>query len=302
MPTNNVSAQLKVMRPMRYRLLYFAISALVIVPGIFSLFSSGLKLGIDFTGGTNITWQGNIAQHELEDALSTLGLQLISYSQQEDIHSFTIPPITTAQYTELKASYSSKDTYQELVFETVGPSLGSELLKKAIYGLVLTAIIIMLYIAYRFQKLKFGLSAILAVLHDILIVVGIFSLIGSLWGVVVDTLFVTALLTIISFSVYDTIVIFDRVRELKAKHSYLSFEDIVNRAVVESLGRSLNTSLTMVFVLVSMFFLGGETTKWFIFALLIGTISGTYSSTFTAAPILVVWDNWEKKLKKAKKT
>lgn len=109
-------------------------------------------------------------------------------------------------------------------------------------------------------------------------------------GVEVDTLFVTALLTILSFSVHDTIVVYDRIRELKKKHGYLEFEDIVNRAVVETMGRSINNSLTIIFMLLAMYLLGGDTTKWFIFALLIGTVSGTYSSTFTAAPILIVWE------------
>jgi preprotein translocase subunit SecF len=127
-------------------------------------------------------------------------------------------------------------------------------------------------------------------LHDSLVLLGTFSLLGHFMGVEVDTLFVTALLTILSFSVHDTIVVYDRIRELKKKHGYLEFEDIVNRAVVETMGRSINNSLTIIFMLLAMYLLGGDTTRWFIFALLVGTISGTYSSTFTAAPLLILWE------------
>jgi preprotein translocase subunit SecF len=127
-------------------------------------------------------------------------------------------------------------------------------------------------------------------LHDSLILLGTFSLLGYYQGVEVDTLFVTALLTILSFSVHDTIVVYDRIRELGHKHAHLGFENIVNRAVVETMGRSINNSMTIIFMLLSMYLMGGDTTRWFIFALLIGTISGTYSSTFTAAPLLLVWD------------
>ena len=185
---------------------------------------------------------------------------------------------------------SSAEGVIELSYDTVGPSLGAELIKKTMYAIVLSATMILLYVAYRFKNIKFGVCAIIAMLHDSLVLLGVFSLMGHYWGVEIDTLFVTALLTILSFSVHDTIVVYDRIRELKKKHGYLDLEDIVNRAVVETMGRSINNSLTIIFMLLAMYLLGGDTTKWFIGALLIGTVSGTYSSTFTAAPLLIVWE------------
>ena len=134
--------------------------------------------------------------------------------------------------------------------------------------------------------------------HDTFIVLGVFSLLGHFANIEVDTLFVTALLTTLSFSVHDTIVVYDRIRESLKRHPKAAFEDIVNLSVAETLGRSVNNSLTIIFMLVALFLLGGVTTRWFVLALLIGTISGTYSSTFTAAPLLVVWENWLQRRKK----
>ena len=190
----------------------------------------------------------------------------------------------------------------ELRYETVGPVMGRELLIKTLTALVLAAVGITLYIAYRFRSLKYGISAVLAMFHDTLVVIGVFSLLGRFFGVEVDTLFVTALLTIMSFSVHDTIVVYDRIREIAKKNSGTPYIDIVNKAVTETLSRSINNSMTIIFALLALWLLGGETIKWFVFALLIGTITGTYSSTFTAAPILVVWDQLahRKKVQKPK--
>jgi len=283
------SSTLKIYQPMKYRLIYFAISLLIIVPGIYSLARYGLKLGIDFTGGSTFVWQVN--------GVSEDNFRLILTNQEIVLKELTVDGDTWRAST----SPISRETYQtvidqlgaplitELEFNTLGPSVGQELVDKTIAGTGLASLLILLYVAYRFRDLKFGVSAILAMLHDSLILLGTFSLLGHFAGVEVDTLFVTALLTILSFSVHDTIVVYDRIRELKKKHSYLDFEDIVNRAVVETMSRSLNNSMTIIFMLLAMYLLGGETTRWFIFALLVGTISGTYSSTFTAAPLLLVW-------------
>ncbi|MEI6691005.1 MAG: protein translocase subunit SecF [bacterium] len=287
-----------ILQPMRYRILYLALSAAVIIPGSLSLIKNGLKLGIDFKGGSTIIWQmDNIDETKIRGQFQEKKVSINEYTQQDKQVSIQTDQLDSKIYQSLKTSLSTPSAIKELSFETVGPSLGAELLKKTITGLALAASLILCYVAYRFKSLKYGVSAILAMLHDLLVVLGVFSLIGKFWGVQIDTLFVTALLTILSFSVHDTIVVYDRIRELKKKHSYLDFEEVVNRAVVETMGRSINNSMTIIFMLLTMYLLGGETTKWFIFALLIGTISGTYSSTFTAAPLIVLWDKWERKMK-----
>jgi len=284
------SDSLTIYSPMRYRTLYFVISLLVIIPGLFSLVRYGLKLGIDFTGGSTFSWSSPaLTEDLLTTTLADNEIDLKEISHQDDVWEVTTSPLSRETYQTLVASLAQYEP-KELEFNTVGPSVGQELVGKTIAGIALAATFILLYVAYRFRNVKFGVSAILAMLHDSLILVGVFSLLGHYQGVEVDTLFVTALLTILSFSVHDTIVVYDRIRELKKKHGYLSFEDIVNRAVVETMGRSINNSMTIIFMLLAMYLLGGDTTKWFIFALLIGTISGTYSSTFTAAPLLLVWD------------
>lgn len=272
---------------MRYIWLYFAISLAVIIPGTYSLIRYGLNPSIDFTGGTTIIWTTTATEENIRSIFQAQGVTLKSISHQAETWTMRTDPLEPATYQKIKSSLPSAT---ELSYDTVGPSLGSELIRKTLYAVLLASVSILLYVAYRFRNFKFGVSAILAMLHDTLVLLGVFSLIGHYSGVEVDTLFVTAVLTILSFSVHDTIVVYDRIRELSRRHGYLDFVDIVNRAVVETMGRSINNSLTIIFMLLAMYLLGGETTKWFIFALLVGTISGTYSSTFTAAPLLILWE------------
>jgi preprotein translocase subunit SecF len=162
-----------------------------------------------------------------------------------------------------------------------------------------------LYIAFAFREVpkpanswRFGICAIIALLHDVLVVVGVFSILGHFFNVEVDSLFVTALLTVIGFSVHDTIVVFDRIRENLKKNLTHSFEETVNNSILQTLGRSLNTSLTVILVLLALLLFGGESTKWFIVALLVGVVSGTYSSIFNAAPLLVLWNELSQKRRK----
>lgn len=283
---------LTILEPMKYYWLYFLISLSVIIPGSYSLIRYGLRPSIDFTGGSTIIWQtqGELRSEDLRAAVSSVGAVIKEEKREGSKLSITTSPLESDAYQKLRADSRVADAkITELEYQTVGPSLGSELIRKTIYGVCLSALLIMLYVAYRFKDLKYGISAILAMLHDSLVLLGVFSLLGHFTGVEVDTLFVTAVLTILSFSVHDTIVVYDRIRELKKHYGYLSFTDIINRAVVETMGRSLNNSLTIIFMLLSMYLLGGDSINLFILALLIGTISGTYSSTFTAAPILVFW-------------
>lgn len=281
---------LAIYRPMRYRALYFLISLIVIIPGVYSLAINGLKLGIDFTGGTTFVWQSESLTHDqIQEVFNNQSIELKEINQTESNWEITTSPLESTIYQSLLLELIDYDI-AELSYSTVGPSVGRELVRKTFAATLLTSASILLYVAYRFRNIKFGVSAIMAMLHDSIILLGTFSLLGYYQGIEVDTLFVTALLTILSFSVHDTIVVYDRIRELNNKHGHLGFENIVNRAVVETMGRSINNSMTIIFMLLAMYLMGGDTTRWFIFALLVGTISGTYSSTFTAAPLLLVWD------------
>lgn len=291
---------LKILQPMKYYLLYFIFSLVVIIPGVYSLFRFGLRPSIDFTGGTTIQWQLNapLSEDVLKTTLNELGIELRELNQSEGVLTLVTTPIESSTYQTLRSDPRlTVNGLSELSYVTVGPSLGSELVRKTFFGIALSAFLIMLYVTYRFRSFRYGISAILAMLHDSLVLLGTFSLLGHYSGVEVDTLFVTAVLTILSFSVHDTIVVYDRIRELKKHYPQLDFLEVVNRAVVETLGRSLNNSLTIIFMLLAMYLLGGETIRHFVLALLIGTISGTYSSTFTAAPLLVLWEKLSRRTK-----
>lgn len=179
--------------------------------------------------------------------------------------------------------------------ETVGPILGKELLEKATIAALVAIMAILAYVAYAFKNIRFGVSAVIALLHDLLVVLGIFSLLGHFKGVEVDTLFVTAFLTTMSFSVHDTIVVFDRIREYQKRRSGIPFVELCDQALMETIGRSLTNSLTIIFMLLALVLMGGESVRWFVVALLVGTVSGTYSSPFIATPVLILWDRWEKR-------
>lgn len=173
-------------------------------------------------------------------------------------------------------------------FEYVGPSIGQETVQKTIISIILAISTLLIYISFTFKKLKFGVCAILATLHDSLILLGSFSLLGHFFGFKIDLLFVTAVLTTLSFSVHDTIVVFDRIRELSSNNPTKE-KSIINQAITDTIIRSLNNSLTIIFMLLALLLMGASSIKHFILALLIGTIIGTYSSTFTAAPLLTIW-------------
>ncbi len=186
---------------------------------------------------------------------------------------------------------------EDVRLETVGPIISKELTNKALLAVAAAIIAIVLYVTWAFRKVPqpaspfaFGFCAIIALVHDVIVVVGAFAIGGHFFHLEIDSLFITALLTVLGFSVHDTIVVFDRIRENLNKYDY-PFEEIVNHSILQTLARSLNTSLTVVFVLLALLLFGGESIKTFVLALLIGVISGTYSSIFNAAPLLVVWHN-----------
>ncbi len=176
---------------------------------------------------------------------------------------------------------------------TVGPIVSAQLIQQAVLLILLGSLGILIWIGIRFQSIKFGAAALASLLHDVIVVVGIFAILGTLFGTQIDALFVTAMMTVIGFSVHDTIVVFDRIRENRARHAGEPFDQIVNHSILQTFGRSINTSLTVVITLLALFFFAGSAIHYFVLALLIGIISGTYSSIFNASPILVVWQLWE---------
>ncbi len=281
-------------RWMKFKYVYFLISALVIIPGVFSLIRFGLKPSIDFTGGTLVEYrfEEQVEKEKIIEILEKNEYHLNSIqSSGDNTYLLRLPPIENGQDFKMKEVLGDKlgQAPVELRFETVGPTLGRELLIKTIVAIILAAGFIVGYVTWRFKNAKFGVCAILAMFHDTLVLIGIFSLLGYFLNVEIDTLFVTAVLTVLSFSVHDTIVVYDRIRELQKNYPKTDFENLANEAVTETMSRSLNNSLTIIFMLIALFLLGGATIKWFVLALLIGTISGTYSSTFNAVPLLVIW-------------
>lgn len=280
---------------MRFKLVYFLVSSLVLIPGIFSLIVWGLKPSIDFTGGTLLEYQFNneVSSNTIRLVVEkeNLSLSSIQVSGKGSLL-LRLKSLTSEQEGILRAKIAETvgEMPLQVRFETVGPTLGRELLQKTFVAAILAALGILSYVAYAFKNLRYGVSAVLALIHDLLVVTGIFSLAGHFLGVEVDALFVTAVLTTMSFSVHDTIVVFDRIRETLRKNPGVPFESLTDQAITETMGRSLNNSLTIVFMLLALLLLGGQTIKWFIFALLVGTISGTYSSPFVATPLLVIFD------------
>lgn len=290
---------------------YFLISLLVIIPGLYSLFAWGLRLSIDFTGGSRMSLVlpsavENKAKADISRIFESEKTEIVTITSKDKILFVRTKPIDEKVNQKIlkKLQEKIKGIKQE-GFETIGPTIGQETTWNAIKALFLAAGLIVIYIAWSFRSVprptsswKFGICAIIALIHDGLVVVGIFSLLGHFWKVEIDSLFVTALLTVIGFSVHDTIVVFDRIRENLRTDGGGEFAQTVNNSILQTLTRSLNTSLTAILVLVTMLIFGGETLKWFIVALLIGIASGTYSSIFNASALLVVWHDFDIKQKK----
>ena len=285
------------------RYLYFAISLIVILPGIAALLVWGLPAGIDFTGGSLIEIHFNSALPKTEsvfEVLSGFGFsdakvqtggsdKLIIRTKEMDEGSLT------SILTEIKTQFNADIELDR--FESVGPTIGKEVALRAAGAVGLAALGILIYITYAFRGVdhafRYGVAAILAMLHDVIVVLGVEAILGHFLGWEADSLFLTALLTIIGFSVHDSIVVFDRIRENERIHRKQPYETVVNLSIVQTMARSINTQLTVMFTLLSLVLFGGSTIRHFVLILLIGVFSGTYSSIFNASPILVVWENRE---------
>ncbi|OGM74860.1 protein-export membrane protein SecF [Candidatus Woesebacteria bacterium RIFOXYB1_FULL_38_16] len=284
---------------LKYKMIYFVISGSLIVMGIFSLYKWGISLGVDFVGGSLIEYdlKTSISSDVLKETVEKEGIDIVSVQNiGKENYLFKFSEITNEQREKISVSLSqlTGETVNEARFEKVGPSLGAELIRKTIYALIVSASAILLWVAISFKSFKFGVSAILAMFHDSFILIGSFSLFGHFFSADVDFLFITALLTTLSFSVHDTIVVFDRIREINRKHGG-EFSEVCNRALSETMKRSINNSITIILMLSSLIVLGGSSIFWFAIALLVGTVLGTYSSPFVAVPLLVAWNNLRKK-------
>jgi preprotein translocase subunit SecF len=288
------------------RKIWYSVSLLIIVPGVISLVLYGLKLGIDFTSGELLTARGNVTVQQATSASAGLGFQDIeiisSGANTTQIHYRDPAPEGQheADHQKFTAALANEGV-TELAFDSVGPTVSSTIATNAIVSLLLVSLAIVFYVAFAFRNApppvspwSFGFTAIIALLHDAFLVLGVFSLLGHFFGIEIDSLFVTAILTVIGFSVHDTIVVFDRIRE-NLRREKGDFETIVNNSILETIARSINTSSTVLLVLLALFLFGGQSIHLFVLALLIGIASGTYSSIFTASPMLVTWHNYRLK-------
>ena len=286
------------------RFWFFIISLLVIAPGVVFLISTpGLKPGIDFTGGSSMTLQfpegSSLDQQDLRDVLAEDGYTESTVQNMGGDSFFVrtkeLDEEAKDNLVETITSSLSPDSQNLLQsFDLVSPVVAQETVLNALWAVLAAAIGIFFYIWWAFRNVpspfRYGLAAIVALLHDTIIVVGIFSILGALFEIEVNTMFLIALLTVIGYSVNDTIVVFDKIRENVLIYTNRTFPEIVNLSISETLGRSLNTSFTLLLTLLALLLFGGATIREFLYVLIIGVIAGTYSSIAIASQILVVWD------------
>jgi len=285
---------------------FFGLSLLIIIPGLIALGLGGMKPGIDFTGGSLIEVQFDSGaapepQAVRQTVQEVVGEDVIVQSSGASGVLIKLKPIDEATQqeilTSLRKDYGAVTVLQ---FESVGPAMGNEVAQRAAGAVALASVAIALYVTYAFRRVpnpfRFGIAAIASLVHDVLLLLGLEAMLGLFLGWEADALFLTAVLTVIGFSVHDTIVVFDRIRENQTLHRRIPFETVVNHSIVQTLDRSINTTLTVLLTLFALALFGGATTRHFIVILLIGMFSGTYSSVFNAAAILVVWENrdWQR--------
>lgn len=284
------------------RFWFFLISAVVIVLGIVSLGIFGLNLGVDFSSGTTMTlhFQPQIKQEQLREAMTGLGyreamIQIMSggdfFVRIREVSLEQREALLDGLREKLGVEIELRDAH------TVSPLLATEVARNAAIAVVVAAIFMMLYIAWAFRRMpkpfRWGVVAVVALAHDVLVVLGIFSILGWAAGVQIDSLFITGILTVVGYSINNIVVVFDRIRENMSRGISKDFEVTVNSSILETVGRCLNTSLTTLFVIVALLLLGGITLRYFVLVLFIGVVAGTYNSICLAGQLLVVWDKGE---------
>lgn len=283
------------------RKIWFLFSGILMAVSITAVVSWGLKLGVDFRGGSLIEASiSNVTTETVRTSLAPLNLgSLVVQPTDRNTFVLRMDQIDETKHQEVLATLQGIGQTEERNFATVGPTIGNELKRRAVLAIGLVSLAIILYLALVFRKVpkpmtswRFGIIAVLTLLHDVITVIGAFAILGYFFGgFEIDSLFVVAALTVMGFSVHDTIVVFDRIRENLRNRIGASLEDVVNDSVIETIARSLNTSLTVLVVLLALYLLGGASTKNFVLALVVGIAIGTYSSIFVASPLLIVWQN-----------
>lgn len=287
------------------RKIYFFISIILVLASLVGLLLWGLNLGIDFTGGTLMEVkfpENRPSNQEIQEKLSDLELgQVNLQSTGEKGLILRLKDIDEETHQEILTRIGL-DQSNEDRFESIGPLIGQELKKKASWAIGLALLAIIVYIAWAFRKIskpvaswQYGLIAIVALFHDIFITLGLFSALGHYLGIEIGLPLVAAFLTILGYSVNNSIVIFDRTRENLLKTNWTDFKETINQSINQSLTRCLNTALTTLFVLSAIFFLGGQSIKYFVLALAVGIIVGTYSSIFITSSLIVVWQEWKRR-------
>lgn len=289
-----------------YRKIYYIVSVILVLTSWTLLIVWGLKLGIEFTGGSLIEVgykDARPAIEEIKQKLEPLNLGSVSVTPtDQNAVILRLKDVDESTHQQILGALKDGKELDEKRFESVGPTIGRELKTRSVQAIIIVLFAIVIYLAWAFRKVskpiaswKYGMVAVFALIHDVSIPLGVFAFLGKFYGVEIDTLFVTAILTVLGFSVHDTIVVFDRIRENLKKGSAERFENIVNKSVNETLTRSINTSLTVLFVLSAIYFFGGATIANFALTLIIGIVAGTYSSIFIASPLVVSWENWARK-------
>jgi len=301
----------------KYSTIYYIVSGVLIIALIVCLSIFGLKFGIEFAGGSNMELQfsaegATIPSNEaIQEALSSfeLGEITIQPSGQSSVI-LGFKGIDEATHQQILDAINKLSLVSEKSFQFIGPSVGQELRNKTQLAIILAMLAITAYIAFAFRKVsrpvsswKYGITSLIALIHDVLIPLGMFSVLGKFYNVEITIPIIAALLTVLGFSVHDTIVIFDRIRENILRRGMGEFENTVNWSLNQTLGRSLSTVFSTLLVLVAIYFLGGQTLKHFALALIVGITSGAYSSIFIASPLLVTWYKWNarEKVKSVKK-
>ncbi len=289
----------------KYSKLYYAFSGILIAGAIVSLVVFGLKFGIEFTGGSNMEvdfTQNRPANEDISKALTSFDLgEIIIQPTSEKGAVLKFKGVDEATHQQILSKLNELSPVQEKAFQYIGPSIGQELKNKTEIAIGLALISITLYIAFAFRKVsrpvaswKYGLASLVALFHDILIPLGVFSILGKFYSVEITIPIVAALLTILGFSIHDTIVIFDRIRENILRKGMGEFSQTVDLSLNQTIGRSISTVATVLLVMFSLFMFGGETLKYFSLALIVGITCGAYSSIFIASPLLVSWSRWGK--------
>lgn len=295
----------------KHRNIFYGVSIFLMVLSIAAYAVWGLKFGIDFTGGSiiEVAYTATVpTADEIHTSLESVGVTGTSVRPTgESGYLIRTPFLTPEEYQGVRGALAGNGSwaYEEKRFDSVGPTIGSELQSKSVWAIILVLVAIALFIAFAFRKVskpvsswKYGFIALVSLAHDVIIPIGAFVALGHFYGAEVDTLFVTAILVVLGFSIHDTIVVFDRVRENlrhnEEKNLKEPFEEVVGKSIMQTLARSINTSLTTVLALVGLYIFGPEVSRFFVLALIIGIVAGTYSSIFLGSPLLVTLEKLQK--------